>query len=120
MKSPVKTKNRVLLIILVCIVVLFAPTVINKLNGQYVYKFSGTVKDSSGEPIIGAGVICISCGYFYGLPLAGTTTDINGYYQLVGSEHRGHTFEFSAIGYKTKQVDISQFVNNVVLEEDNE
>ena len=118
MRSPDKTKNRVLLIILVCIFILFVPAVINRLSGQYIYNFSGTVKDTSGEPIIGAEVICLSCGHIQGLPLAGTVTDINGYYQMVGREHRGHTFEFSATGYITQQVEISWFVNNVVLEED--
>jgi len=70
----------------------------------------GTVKDATGEPIIGASV--------YAGNSVGTVTDIDGNYQLQVSSDA--VLKFSYVGFATKTVKVgSQTEINVVLEEDN-
>jgi hypothetical protein len=118
MKLLKKVKKRVFIVISVSMIVLLTPSVINKISGQYIHSFSGTVKDETGEPIAGVTVICTTCIHGHGLPFVGTVTDLDGYYLLTGINHMGHTFQFSCVGYKTTQVLVNQYVNDVVLEED--
>ena len=73
---------------------------------------TGTVKDASGEPLIGVSVMIKGSS-------TGAMTDIDGNFSLP-SVPSSSKLTFSYVGYKTKTVDVgssSQF--SVVLEEDN-
>ncbi|MGM9765763.1 MAG: SusC/RagA family TonB-linked outer membrane protein [Candidatus Cryptobacteroides sp.] len=57
-------------------------------------RFSGTIIDNDGAPVIGAGIVCIE------KPSAGTTTDIDGHFSIAipsGAE----TFRISSVGMST-------------------
>lgn len=75
-------------------------------------KIRGTVKDESGTPVIGASVIIAGT-------TTGTTTDLNGAYELSGP---GEEFriEVSFIGYKNATVSVAAGITNcdVTLSED--
>ena len=74
-------------------------------------KVSGVVKDSSGEPVMGATVRVDGTN-------TGTVTDADGRYSIEASS--GSTISISYIGFNTKQVRLSgESTVNVVLEEDN-
>ncbi|MEG1865365.1 MAG: TonB-dependent receptor [Bacteroides sp.] len=72
---------------------------------------SGTVKDTSGEPIIGASII------EKGVSSNGTITDINGNFKLTVS---GNELQVSYIGYTPVQIVVKQgvAVYNIVMKED--
>lgn len=74
-------------------------------------KVSGTVKDKTGEPIIGANVLEKGT-------TNGVITDIDGNYTL--NVERGKTLVFSFIGFKTQEVIVSSAKMDVVMAEDNE
>ena len=74
---------------------------------QNTVKVTGTVKDTNGEPIIGANVMVVGSA-------TGVITDIDGNFTLnvpVGSK-----LQFSFIGYKEQVVPVKK--GNIVLEED--
>ena len=74
---------------------------------------SGTVKDSNGEPVIGAGI------YQNGNMRNGTVTDIDGKFTL--SVPAGAVVTVSCIGYKEMEFTVdSRTTYNLVLEEDAE
>ena len=74
---------------------------------------SGTVSDTQGLPVIGAGVMLSSDN------TVGTTTDLDGNYSI--SVPPDASLTFSCIGYKTVTVDIAGRAKvDVVLEEDSE
>lgn len=74
-------------------------------------KVSGTVKDKTGEPIIGANVLEKGT-------TNGVITDIDGNYTL--NVARGKTLVFSFIGYQTQEVVVASNKVDVVMAEDNE
>ncbi len=98
-----KTKNmqrkRLLLAMMLCAI---------WLTGFAQNAFKGTVKDKSGEPLIG-----VSVTYGNG---QGTVTDINGNFSVSASA--GTSFKFSYVGYKSQTVKGSGNMN-ITLEEDN-
>ena len=77
---------------------------------QNTVKVTGTVKDTNGEPIIGANVMVVGSA-------TGVITDIDGNFTLnvpVGSK-----LQFSFIGYKEQVVPVKKGIRlNIVLEED--
>ena len=74
---------------------------------------SGTVSDTQGLPVIGAGVMLSSDS------TVGTTTDLDGNYSI--SVPPDASLTFSCIGYKTVTVDIAGRAKvDVVMEEDSE
>lgn len=77
---------------------------------QNTVKVTGTVKDTNGEPIIGANVMVVGSA-------TGVITDIDGNFTLnvpVGSK-----LQFSFIGYKEQVVPVKKGISlNIVLEED--
>ena len=77
---------------------------------QNTVKVTGTVKDTNGEPIIGANVMVVGSA-------TGVITDIDGNFTLnvpVGSK-----LQFSFIGYKEQVVPVKKGTSlNIVLEED--
>ncbi len=76
-----------------------------------VKKISGTVTDSSGEPLIGASVFVVGTN-------KGASTDMDGRYTIEAKSN--DKMRFSYIGYKTKTVKIeNRMVINITLEEDN-
>ena len=70
----------------------------------------GRVLDELGEGLIGAGVIIQGT-------TQGTVTDVDGNYDLP-SVPQGAVLEFSCVGYKTKQVQVTSQRLNVTLEPD--
>ena len=77
---------------------------------QNTVKVTGTVKDTNGEPIIGANVMVVGSA-------TGVITDIDGNFTLnvpVGSK-----LQFGFIGYKEQVVPVKKGISlNIVLEED--
>ena len=71
----------------------------------------GIVKDSSGEPIIGANVVVKGT-------TNGTITDFDGNFQL--SANTGEIIQFSFIGYTTQELPATAELMNVVLKDDSE
>lgn len=74
---------------------------------------SGSVKDSSGEPLLGVSVIVK-----HGKTVTGAVTDINGHYQVKASPDA--TIEFSFIGFKTVTMQADKKIINVTLKDDNQ
>ena len=92
----------------VCLAMLFACV---SLLAQTV-QISGTVKDQTGEPVIGAGVIERGTNN-------GAVTDLDGRYELRVSP--GATLVFSSIGYATQEIAVgTRSVIDVVLQIDAE
>lgn len=83
--------------------------------GQIVRNVSGVIKDSTGEPIIGANVTV------KGNAMIGTISDIDGNYQLKIPQQKT-TLVFSFIGYRTQEkvIDVRNNRLDVTLSEDNE
>ena len=77
-------------------------------------RISGSVKDASGEPVIGAGVIQ------EGNPTNGTVTDVDGKFAI--SAPAGAVFTVSCVGYSDTQftVEKGKGTYNIVLDEDAE
>ena len=75
-------------------------------------KFSGVVKDTQGEPLVGVSV-------FVDGTTLGVTTDADGKYEIDIPEAKGKVLVFSMIGLRTQSVTIGNSnVIDVVLEED--
>ena len=72
---------------------------------------TGTVKDASGEPLIGA---TVSLG-----GANGVITDIDGNFSLAGVEN-GATLTVSYIGYQTKTVRVGNQLNYSIVLESND
>src|SRR5690606_38596123 len=70
----------------------------------------GTVKDTNGEPIIGANVMVKGSSI-------GTATDIDGHYTL-SAPTTATTLLVSYIGMKDMEVAIAGNVINIIMEED--
>lgn len=65
------------------------------------YSVSGTVTDSSGEPLIGVAVVAVNYS-------SGTLTDFDGSYELSGySDEEEIKLEYSYLGYKTATMTIA-------------
>ncbi|MGL5772439.1 MAG: carboxypeptidase-like regulatory domain-containing protein, partial [Bacteroidales bacterium] len=75
-------------LLLMCATEIFAQT----------HTLKGVVKDSHGEPLIGATVLLIGTGH-------GTATDYDGNYELTNLPSEG-MLRFSSIGMKTIEVAI--------------
>ena len=69
-------------------------------------RVSGTVYDNNGEALAGAGVVEKGT-------TNGTTTDLDGRYQLTARE--GATLEVSFIGFETKEVTAKAGTLDIVL-----
>ena len=79
---------------------------------QNTVKVTGTVKDTNGEPIIGANVMVVGTA-------TGVITDIDGNFML--EVPVGGKLQFSFIGYKEQVVSIKKGISlNIVLEEDSQ
>lgn len=76
----------------------------------------GTVKDSSGQPVIGAAVL------LDGVPNVGVITDINGKYTIsIPQTAKSPSLSFSCMGFKTQSISVSKrAIIDVVMEEDSE
>ena len=84
------------------------------LNAQ-ITQVSGTVKDASGNPVIGAAVV------LEGPQTVGTVTDLDGNYRLtLPSSQKKPRLEVSSLGYKSVTADVTSSVLNFVLQEDTE
>ena len=76
------------------------------------FTMTGTVKDATGEPIIGASVLEVGTNN-------GTITDYDGQFTL--KTQAKSTLRISCIGYKTKEVAVDGKSNQIIiLEEDSE
>lgn len=77
------------------------------------HSLKGVVKDSKGEPLIGATVLLVGTGQ-------GTATDYDGKYELTNLPKEG-TLRFSSIGMKAVEVPVpKESVLNIVLQDDSE
>lgn len=74
---------------------------------------SGKVTDPSGVPVVGAGVLVHGT-------TTGTTTDLDGKWNLSLKSASSVTLEVSSLGYRTVSVNVptTQSVVNIVLQED--
>lgn len=87
--------------------------VITLKDDEKVKKIKGTIKDSAGEPIIGANVI------LKGDAIVGSITDIDGNFDL--SVPSNATLQVSYIGYNTQDVPVgNKSFLNITLKEDTE
>lgn len=78
-------------------------------------KITGTVKDSKGEPLIGAAVM------LEGKSTVGTVTDVDGSYTLTIPSAKDAVLTASSISFKSKSLPVGKGnVLNFVLEEDSE
>lgn len=85
--------------------------------GQNVRTVKGVVKDSAGEPVIGAAIM------LDGSPSTGAISDINGNYNLSFTQAKGKEPKLvvSCLGFETQEIDVKgRAVINIVLEEDSE
>lgn len=74
---------------------------------------SGQVKDSSGEPVIGASIVVKGT-------TNGASTDLDGRYTLEGV-HEGMVLEVISLGYASQEIRLGKSnVLNIVLQDDNE
>ncbi|WP_196065252.1 carboxypeptidase-like regulatory domain-containing protein, partial [Bacteroides cellulosilyticus] len=79
---------------------------------QNTIKVIGTVKDTNGEPIIGANVMVVGSA-------TGVITDIDGNFVL--NAPAGSKLQFSFIGYKEQVVPVKKGISlKIVLEEDSQ
>jgi len=91
------------------IAVILAVMVFSAASAFAQQQLSGTVKDASGEPVIGAAVLIEGT-------TVGTVTDIDGNWTL-SNVPAGSVLSVSSIGYKAKSVPASQ-AGSIVLEDD--
>ena len=102
--------KRLLYIIALTLIPVFA-------SGQNSITVKGVVKDSSGEPVIGA-VIMLD-----GSSSTGAVTDVNGNYSLTFTSQKGKNprIVVSCLGYESFETDINgRAVIDIVLEQDSE
>ena len=76
----------------------------------FAQQVKGTVKDASGEPVIGAAVIVEGTSN-------GTTVDLDGNFALSGNIPSDAVLVVSSIGYRTARVPVSGSLD-IILEED--
>ena len=89
--------------------VLFA-CLMSLVQAQAQTSVTGTVVDSSDEPMVGASVIVTGSS-------VGTSTDIDGNFTI--NAKQGQTLKVSYVGYKTQDVKVKGNNLRIVLEEDN-
>ena len=77
---------------------------------QQLQNITGTVVDSSGEPLIGVNIRVDGT-------TRGTVTDLNGQYEIRAA--KGQTMTFSYVGYKKATVIVNNPVINITLEDQN-
>ena len=105
MSDKMKTMRRTLLFLLVAVISL-------GVSAQNV-TVKGTVKDKTGETVIGASVV------LKGNSSVGTITDIDGNFSL--SVPTGSTLVISYVGMKTQEVELNGKTNiEVTLEDDSQ
>ena len=114
-----RCKTRWLLLITLLIVPLVSPIGVQPLlasttmQQQQKRSITGTVVDSSGEPIIGANVVVLNNKSI------GSITDIDGNFRL-NDVPEGSKLVVSFIGYDTQTVTIKGNNLNITLEEDSQ
>ena len=79
----------------------------------FAQQVKGTVKDSAGEPVIGAAVMVEGTSI-------GTTVDLDGNFVLYEDLSSDAVLVVTSIGYKTVRVPVGGGTVNVILEEDSE
>ena len=79
----------------------------------FAQQVKGTVKDSAGEPVIGAAVMVEGTSI-------GTTVDLDGNFVLNEDLASDAVLVVTSIGYKTARVPVGGGIINVILEEDSE
>ena len=79
----------------------------------FAQQVKGTVKDSAGEPVIGAAVMVEGTSI-------GTTVDLDGNFVLNEDLGSDVILVVTSIGYKTARVPVGGGIVNVILEEDSE
>ena len=79
----------------------------------FAQQVKGTVKDSAGEPVIGAAVMVEGTSI-------GTTVDLDGNFVLYEDLSSDAILVVTSIGYKTARVPVGGGTVNVILEEDSE
>jgi iron complex outermembrane recepter protein len=67
-------------------------------------KFTGTVKDDGGEPIVGANIIIKGTKVY-------TVSDINGQFTLTSPKAFPFTVQFTSVGFKTQEVEIFELTD---------
>ncbi len=85
--------------------------------GQNVRTVKGVVKDSAGEPVIGAAIM------LDGSPSTGAISDINGNYSLsfTSAKWKSAKLVVSCLGFETQEIDVNgRAVIDIVLEQDSE
>lgn len=90
-------------------ITIFAENNVMGMTAPQKVQVSGTVKDSSGQPIIGASVLEVGS-------TNGTITDLDGNFSLSVSNHE---LRISYIGYITQTIKVTSGKINVVLKDDN-
>ena len=112
-KSSASCKCRLLTIAAFTMFAFFAPSfVMAETNVQAVQqdgKVVGTVRDSNGDPVIGATVRVVGQD-------GGVATDLDGNFSIAAKA--GQKLEISYIGYKTQQVEVGRGDINVALVDD--
>ena len=79
----------------------------------FAQQVKGTVKDSAGEPVIGAAVIVEGT-------TNGTTVDLDGNFVFATAVPKGSVLVVTSIGYKTAKVPVGEGFIEVILEEESE
>ena len=79
----------------------------------FAQQVKGTVKDTAGEPVIGAAVVVEGTSN-------GTTTDLDGNFVFTAAVPSDAVLVVTSIGYKTVKVPVGGGIVNVILEEDSE
>ena len=82
-------------------------------SSAFAQQVKGTVKDSAGEPVIGAAVIVEGT-------TNGTTVDLDGNFVFATAVPKGSVLVVTSIGYKTAKVPVGEGFIEVILEEDSE
>ena len=77
----------------------------------FAQQVKGTVKDSAGDPVIGAAVMVEGTSI-------GTTVDLDGNFVLTEAIPSDAVLVVTSIGYKTARVPVGGGSFNIVLEED--
>jgi len=79
----------------------------------FAQQVKGTVKDSAGQPVIGAAVVVEGTS-------EGTTVDLDGNFVFDKAVPQDAVLVVSSIGYKTVKVPVGEGIVNVILQEDTE
>ena len=77
----------------------------------------GKVMDTEANPIVG--VNCVLCNIPDSTRIIGTTTDLNGFFELTVKENKEYLLQVSFVGYETlNRVCLPGNLGNIVLNED--